>query len=353
MTASQVDSGRMHPRRRPNLNSNLPSLQTESPSGPSKMPLRKGETFNTPTSPPSTEQDPVLSIRSLPRRAPTSLDAITSSEQRMASILDRLTLEDSPEEKSSSKTKADRTRSRANSAGGPSNTDSKKPSNKDGKNESSTKDKKASLEEGHEHDSDSGLGSSISSVESMSPLSKASKYTKHSGNCDLLLCLLGVDYLTLDVTVNEDIHNKSAITTPADAFEAGSTPKRQLGLAACKQIEKFVLVPILKEPKLKPFHALVRSVPSRIVKKQIVCLRDLEKTLLWLAPVSLLSLLSLIHAPRGLLFGSSFFFFVRIEVDFLSTCLSQLRRVYDPVLAYFSFASERPRPAIANRPPVH
>jgi hypothetical protein len=36
---------------------------------------------------------------------------------------------------------------------------------------------------------------------------------------------------------------------------------------------------------LKPFHPLVRSVPQRIINKQIVCLRDLEKTLLWLAPV--------------------------------------------------------------------
>lgn len=67
---------------------------------------------------------------------------------------------------------------------------------------------------------------------------------------------------------------------------AATFDKRQLGLNACKQIEKFILVPILKESRLKPFHPLVQSVPQRIVNKQIVCLRDLEKTLLWLAPVS-------------------------------------------------------------------
>lgn len=50
-----------------------------------------------------------------------------------------------------------------------------------------------------------------------------------------------------------------------------------------------MLLPILKEPKLKPFHPLVKSIPARIVNKQIVCLRDLEKTLLWLAPVSQLN----------------------------------------------------------------
>lgn len=301
MTASQVDSGRMHPRRRPNLNSNLPSLQTESPSGPSKMPLRKGETFNTPTSPPSSDQDPVLSIRSLPRRAPTTLDAITTSDQRMASILDRLTLADSPEEKPSTKSNADPTRSRANSAAGVNDAATKKSSNGDGANKSSSQDKKVSSEEAH--DSDSGLGSSISSVESMSPLSKASKlasdcvineFTEFNGSL-----LLSPGYcLTSDSPVNEDVHDQSAITTTAETFESGSTARRQLGLAACKSIEKFVLIPILKEPKLQPFHALARSVPSRIVKKQIVCLRDLEKTLLWLAPVSDHSLLSNIHAPE-------------------------------------------------------
>ena len=283
MTASQVDTGRLHPRRRPNLNSNLPSLQTESPSGASKMPLRKGETFNTPTSPPSSDQDPILSIRSLPRRAPTSLDAITSSEERMASILDRLTLDDSPEKKPSTTAKDDRTHSRNTSSSGITGTEGHKQSPKSNdENQSAPEEKKASVEEGHE--SDSGLGSSISSVESMSPLSKASKL---SGCCDSEEPNLAVDCLTLvpPSLVNEDTHDKSAITT-SETFDAGSTPKRQLGLAACKQIEKFVLIPILKEPKLKPFHALARSVPSRIVKKQIVCLRDLEKTLLWLAPVS-------------------------------------------------------------------
>jgi hypothetical protein len=317
------------------------------------MPLRKGETFNTPTSPPSSDQDPVLSIRSLPRRAPTSLDAITTNDQRMASILDRLTLADSSEEKPSTKSKADLARSRANSAAGANDTDTKKPSNDDGKNQSSSENKEVSSEEAH--DSDSGLGSSISSVESSSPLTKASKLTKDCGRNGINeFSLLFSDYfLTFDSLVNENIHDQSAITTTAESFESGSTPRRQLGLAACKHIEKFVLIPILKEPKLQPFHALARSIPSRIVKKQIVCLRDLEKTLLWLAPVSTHSQLSRIHALEDSSLAHLFFSFSPIEVDFLSTCLSQLRRVYDPVFAHFSLASQRPRPAITNRSPIH
>lgn len=85
--------------------------------------------------------------------------------------------------------------------------------------------------------------------------------------------------------VNLGLHAENS-TASKSSFDLGSSPKRQLGLAACKQIERHLLIPILKEQKLKPFHSLVRSVPNRIVKKQIVCLRDLEKTLLWLAPVS-------------------------------------------------------------------
>lgn len=216
MTASQLEPVRVHPRRRPVLNSTLPSLDTE-PDVSSKMCLKKGETFNTPTSPPSAEHDPILNIRSLPRRSPTSLDGIAASEQRMASILERLTLDDRDDD-----------------------------SNAERDDVSETKTEQPV----HSHDSDSGLGSSDK---------------------------------THRPSVNVDIDGpESAITGPTPSIKEASRP--QLVLAACKQIERFILVPILKEPKLKPFHPLVQSVPARIVNKQITCLRDLEKTLLWLAP---------------------------------------------------------------------
>lgn len=240
MTASQLEPVRVHPRRRPVLNSTLPSLDTE-PDVSSKMCLKKGETFNTPTSPPSAEHDPILNIRSLPRRSPTSLDGIAASEQRMASILERLTLDDRDDD-----------------------------SNAERDDVSETKTEQPV----HSHDSDSGLGSSVSSAESVDGKGVFSS-----------------DMYTQDKThrpsVNVDIDGpESAITGPTPSIKEASRP--QLGLAACKQIERFILVPILKEPKLKPFHPLVQSVPARIVNKQITCLRDLEKTLLWLAPVSLI-----------------------------------------------------------------
>lgn len=55
---------------------------------------------------------------------------------------------------------------------------------------------------------------------------------------------------------------------------------------ACRQIQKYIILPIVRENSLKDFHPLVLGIPYRVGRKEITCLRDLEKVLLWLAPVS-------------------------------------------------------------------
>ena len=55
---------------------------------------------------------------------------------------------------------------------------------------------------------------------------------------------------------------------------------------ASEQIHKHIIVPILREEDLKEFHSLIKSVPERIGNNEIKNLRDLEKTLIFLAPVS-------------------------------------------------------------------
>lgn len=55
---------------------------------------------------------------------------------------------------------------------------------------------------------------------------------------------------------------------------------------ATNKICDLVLRPILAKPEFKPFHPLVVDCPRRIKEKEILCLRDLEKTLLLSAPVS-------------------------------------------------------------------
>lgn len=151
MSAVQPEPSRLHPRRRPVLNSTLPTLSTDSPE--CKMQLKKGETFNTPTSTPS-DRDPVLNIRSLPVRSPTSLEAIAAAEERMTSILDRLTLEPTEDQ---SPVGENITRSMSNSPG---------TSNEESRGLPIPLDEKKTRQ-GHSHESDSGLGTSVSSEEGL------------------------------------------------------------------------------------------------------------------------------------------------------------------------------------------
>jgi len=69
---------------------------------------------------------------------------------------------------------------------------------------------------------------------------------------------------------------------------ANAQAKTQHALSsyACKQIQDHIITPILRERTLKAFHPLIRSIPYRVGRKEITCLRDLEKVVLWLAPVS-------------------------------------------------------------------
>ena len=69
-------------------------------------------------------------------------------------------------------------------------------------------------------------------------------------------------------------------------FLNGASNQPFLSPYACRQIQKHIIVPILKEGTLKEFHGLVKGIPLRVGRKEITCLRDLEKVLLWLAPVS-------------------------------------------------------------------
>lgn len=142
--------------------------------------------------------------------------------------------------------------------------------------------------------SDSGLGTSISSCTASIPPNKSSQgllftssYASFPG-ANMYLVKAGQMFTeSWKHGVASSQKRLSAITSSISSLDTTSPQRRQLALAACKQIERSVLVPILKEEKLKPFHALVQSVPQRIVDKEITCLRDLEKTLLWLAPVSM------------------------------------------------------------------
>ncbi|KAL1305712.1 hypothetical protein AAFC00_007299 [Neodothiora populina] len=75
----------------------------------------------------------------------------------------------------------------------------------------------------------------------------------------------------------------SAITRSISGA-SDSPPKDTLSHFAIQQIHRFIVRPILTEPALKDFHLLIAQVPRRIGDRQINNLRDLEKTLIFLAP---------------------------------------------------------------------
>lgn len=115
----------------------------------------------------------------------------------------------------------------------------------------------------HQHTSDSGLGSSVS----------GSKYGDH-----------GAPRSGTRGSISTSVTSThSAITRSFSAL--GSTEeKHTLGEYACKQIHDHIIKPILAEDTLKDFHPLIQDVPRRIGDKNISNLRDLEKTLIFLAP---------------------------------------------------------------------
>lgn len=150
----------------------------------------------------------------------------------------------------------------------------------------------------HDHASDSGLGSSISSSQGM--MSEKGK--------------VAAGQLSVQGFEPSALTTQSAITSSVSALQSNALGKRSLSALACKQVEALVMIPILKEERLKPFHPLVESIPQLVENKEIACLRDIEKTLLWLAPQRATS-------------GTSYFRFCEFTIQCLHTSLYHINEL--------------------------
>ncbi|KAH6879244.1 hypothetical protein BKA58DRAFT_409534 [Alternaria rosae] len=117
----------------------------------------------------------------------------------------------------------------------------------------------------HDHASDSGLGSSIS----------GSKYDE-----------IRSQRSSVRESISTSISSTHSAVTRSFSSLSTSDEGHVLGEHTCKQIHDYIVKPILAEESLKDFHSLVKDVPRRIGEKHIRNLRDLEKTLIFLAPVS-------------------------------------------------------------------
>jgi hypothetical protein len=221
------------------------------------MVLRKGTTFHSPSSPTSSE---LVDFRppSLPRRSQTNLDDVIDAHRRRVA----LTLGD-----------IDKTLNLHYQASPSPFRDDSLPIPRgvldhtiDSMIMSKTSDAERRVlrprprrASGH-HESDSGLGTSIATTQEK----QADASTKGPRT-----------------TVKS-----SALTRSAAADSTSSTGLPTLSARATNHIYEHTLKPLLAERAFKAFHPLVLECPRKIQEKQIVCLRDVEKTLLLLAPVS-------------------------------------------------------------------
>ncbi|KAI6780134.1 Zinc finger transcription factor-like protein [Emericellopsis cladophorae] len=76
----------------------------------------------------------------------------------------------------------------------------------------------------------------------------------------------------------------SAVAITRSAASLNRIPAPTFSKKAISRIHEHIVLPLLERESLKDFRPIVIDVPRRISSKEIVCLRDLEKTLLYSAP---------------------------------------------------------------------
>ncbi|RYP56514.1 hypothetical protein DL771_011833 [Monosporascus sp. 5C6A] len=243
-----------NPRRTP-----APRQDSDAPNGlrlKTNLTLRKGATFHSPTTPPSSPPAPTFRVPSLPRRSQTNLDDVLDAHRRRAAIvIGRIedTLADTKVDSAPSR-RSFRDNSLPIPRGVLDHTvlDGTMASNASNTAETDRRVlRPRHRRSSRHHESDSGLGSSIASV-------SEKKETASSGVSAI---------------------NRSAVTIKAEFIP-------RLSDRAINRIHEHTLGPLLAKRSLKEFRSIVLDCPRRIQEKQIVCLRDLEKTLIFMAPVS-------------------------------------------------------------------
>ena len=260
----------------------------------SSQPLKKSATFHSPKSP-SSDDDPILSIPLLARRSPTCPkdleDVVAASEQRIGQLIgsvDRsLSGLESFSTDSQETLRPDDLPVPRFMLGPYHSNDSDYMAVDDAYDRQSISDPKQRPTH-NRHSSDSGLGSSVSSTEE-------SLLGRYAGMRRYLFQVsneMTETHNTVAHKLSGNNNNIRYINTRAQSrvngaiANAHAKTQHALSTYACQQIQEHIIKPILREGTLKAFHPLISSIPHRVGRKEITCLRDLEKIILWLAPVS-------------------------------------------------------------------
>lgn len=255
-------SSNIHPRRRPASPSMTPLLDCFQ-----NMSIRKGDTFHVPHKhdqdlwDPLAQESKTAAIPSMPPRSttcPKSLEdlLIGSGERRAAELIHRV---DEAIAKQS-KLALSCVLSEPEALPAPTLDDC-------------TATKTRTRQSSHSHSSDSGIGSSVASESGKcATTGEASLHTHY--------------FISSPTDLDPDSLTPTATSTPSMSTISAVTEERGISKYAKEQINLHIIQPILREPSLKEFHQLLKDVPHRIGNKEIKNLRDLEKTLIFCAPVS-------------------------------------------------------------------
>ncbi|KAF7544746.1 hypothetical protein G7Z17_g9702 [Cylindrodendrum hubeiense] len=250
-----------HPRRRTPVT--RPGSDTENAlSLKTNMTLRKGATFHSPTSPSSSDLDLTFVPPRLSRSQSHMDDVVDANRRRIALTLNDIDEALSKTEQLSLSPKTPKAKAlRDTSLPVPRGfLDLPVVDPAMAKEAERRVLRPRSVRRSRHHASDSGLGTSVASTnEKRAADSTSKKDTKPQ------------------VT-------RSAITRSAAASAMEKLPS--LGPKAINRIHEHILRPLRAKSTLKDFEPIVFDVPRRIRSKEIICLRDLEKTLIFMAPVS-------------------------------------------------------------------
>lgn len=265
---------------------------------PSPNSLKKSSTFHSPTTPPSQDDDPIVNIPLLPRRSPTcprALEiAIAAGEKRLQDLLGAVDRSLSGLETFSTDSQETL---RASDLPVPrcvldAQAGELEWMDVDASPElTSSPQTKLRPRHKHHHSSDSGIGSTTTGSED-------SLLKPHAGMTHVHCSCVDSGTKAYCPVANKHEgrgdSSRSSVTEIQSGINGTVGPnmaqvaglQHALSEYACRHIQKHIISPIVAENCLKDFHPLVRGIPYRVARKEITCLRDLEKVLLWLAPVS-------------------------------------------------------------------
>lgn len=275
-------SSTAHPRRRPQKATG-PSM---TPSLPIPMSLRKSETFNARTSTSTDLVTPFEVSTYMPKRSPTN----PKSLEDLLADGDRL----NARQKHVAKLLKDfdaAVRGSKSPVGDASILNDQEvlavPTfmvNKVTVPEPMDVDKKPVITE-HLHTSDSGIGTSIAS--SRSGMFLIGGLDPWRPGAHILIEHAATTRSSARGSSRSSIATShTAVTKSASNTTHGPSTEHFLSEDAIRHIQKNIVQPILEIDTLKEFHPLIEDIPRRIGAKYISNLRDLEKTLFFLAPVS-------------------------------------------------------------------